>query len=249
MALALVGLPVIRHGASSPSCWSSGKQRMVILCFLLRVSSSSLLPAHGVVSQPGCSLADQCFSNSVRSEQSVIFESRSSVARRRISFWISWSVSVQSRMNSSFSMKCFVNASWSLRCMQTFLDSRSRGPISMRIGAPFLTHSHFLAPPAMSRLSTWTRSGSFRKSLCRRVVARASQASMIASRESSLGVTGIMITCCEATRGGQMRPSSSECAMMSVPMRRVETPHEVVQASCWVLSLPVNEMSCALEKF
>ena len=89
-----------------------------------------------------------------------MLESRSSVARRSNSFWISWSVSVQSRMNSSLSMKCFSNGSSSLRCMQTFLDSRSRGPISMRMGAPFLTHSHFLAPPAKSRLSTWTRSGS-----------------------------------------------------------------------------------------
>ena len=53
MALALVGLPVMRQGASSPSCWSSGKQRIAILCFLLRASSSSLLPVHGVVSQPG----------------------------------------------------------------------------------------------------------------------------------------------------------------------------------------------------
>lgn len=53
MALALVGFPVIRQGASSPSCWSRGKQRMAILCFLLRASSSSLEPAHGVVSQPG----------------------------------------------------------------------------------------------------------------------------------------------------------------------------------------------------
>lgn len=161
-----------------------------------------------------------------------MLESLSSVARCRISFCISCNVSVQSRMNSSFSMKCFWNASSSLRCMQTFLASRSRGPISMRIGAPFLTHSHFLAPPARSRLSTWTRSGSPWKSLWRSVVASASQASMMASRESSFGVTGMMMTCCEAMRGGQMSPSSSECAMMSVPMRRVETPHEVVQASC-----------------
>ena len=71
----------------------------------------------------------------------------------------------------------------------------------------------------------------------------------MASRDSSLGVTGMIMTCCDATRGGQMSPSSSECAMMSVPMRRVETPHEVVHACCWVLSLPVNDMSWALEKF
>lgn len=37
--------------------------------------------------------------------------------------------------------------------------------------------------------------------------------------------------------------------MMRVPMRRVETPHEVVWAWSMLPSRPVKEMSWALEKF
>src|SRR5438552_3630858 len=43
-----------------------------------------------------------------------------------------------------------------------------------------------------------------------------------------------MTTWMGARQGGTTRPSSSECAMISAPTRRVETPQEVVQAySCW----------------
>ena len=66
---------------------------------------------------------------------------------------------------------------------------------------------------------------------------------------SSFGVTGRMTICWGATRGGRTRPSSSAWAMMRVPMRRVETPHEVVWACSTVPSRPVKVMSWALEKF
>ncbi len=46
-------------------------------------------------------------------------------------------------MKSSLGKKSLSIGPWSRRCMHTFPDSRSRGPISILIGAPFLTHSHF----------------------------------------------------------------------------------------------------------
>ena len=83
----------------------------------------------------------------------------------------------------------------------------------------------------------------------RRVSASARHESITASRVSSFGVTGNITIWLGATFGGMTTPSSSPCAMISVPIRRVDTPHDVVQACCRVLSRPRNEMSCAFAKF
>ena len=47
----------------------------------------------------------------------------------------------------------------------------------------------------------------------------------------------------------ESRPMPAPRAMIRVPIKRVETPHEVVWACCTVPSRPVNEMFWALEKF
>ena len=60
---------------------------------------------------------------------------------------------------------------------------------------------------------------------------------------------GTMTTCQGATFGGRMRPLSSPCVMMTPPTSRVDTPHDVVQAYCSVLSRPWNWISKALAKF
>ncbi len=63
-------------------------------------------------------------------------------------------------------------------------------------------------------------------------------ASSTAARVSSFGVMGRMTTCVGATRGGSTRPSSSACAMMSVPISRVLMPQLVVHANS---SLPARD--------
>src|SRR5204863_297486 len=79
--------------------------------------------------------------------------------------------------------------------------SRSRGPISIRIGTPFLIHSQFLTPPPISRLSTSTSSGTSPKRFPRSCSARLSHASIILVRDSSLVATGTMMICVGAMRG------------------------------------------------
>jgi arylsulfatase A-like enzyme len=69
------------------------------------------------------------------------------------------------------------------------------------------------------------------------------QASSTAALVSSLGVTGRMTICWVATRGGSTRPSSSPWAMMSMPMRRVLAPQDVVQACSREPPRPVNWIS------
>ena len=46
-----------------------------------------------------------------------------------------------------------------------------------------------------------------------------------------------------------MSPLSSPCVMMTPPIIRVETPHEVVHACCSDLSRPWNRISNAFAKF
>ena len=58
-----------------------------------------------------------------------------------------------------------------------------------------------------------------------------------------------MTTWYGATLGGSMRPLSSPWVMITPPMSRVDTPHDVVQTCCTVLSRPWNWMSKALAKF
>ena len=52
-----------------------------------------------------------------------------------------------------------------------------------------------------------------------------------------------------AKRGGTTKPRSSECAMISAPTSRVETPHEVAHTYSSVLSRVWNWTSNALAKF
>ena len=49
-----------------------------------------------------------------------------------------------------------------------------------------------------------------------------------------------------ASFGGNTRPLSSECVMMSAPIKRVDTPQEVAQAYSNLLSLLIN---CTLNAF
>ena len=60
---------------------------------------------------------------------------------------------------------------------------------------------------------------------------------------------GMITTCVGATRGGSTRPSSSACAMISVPMSRVLTPQLVVQAYSFLPSRERYWMPDALAKF
>ena len=50
-------------------------------------------------------------------------------------------------------------------------------------------------------------------------------------------------------RGGRISPLSSPWVMITPPISRVDTPHDVVQACCTVLSRPWNWMPNALAKF
>ena len=52
-----------------------------------------------------------------------------------------------------------------------------------------------------------------------------------------------------ATAGGSTRPLSSEWVMMTAPISRVETPHEVVQQNSSAPLALANLMFWALAKF
>ena len=60
---------------------------------------------------------------------------------------------------------------------------------------------------------------------------------------------GTITTWMGAKRGGSTRPLSSPWAMISAPIRRVETPQEVAHTYSCLPSLPVNCTSKDLAKF
>ena len=171
------------------------------------------------------------------------------VARCRRLFWISVSVFSTTLRNSSLSMNSLSLCDASRRETATERFSMSRGPISTRSGAPFLIQSQVFCPPPMSRLSTSTRIGLPMKLWWASASASASAAAITASAVSGFGVMGRMTICAAATAGGTTAPSSSACAMTSVPMRRVLTPQLVVQPNSFLPSRPTNSMPEALEKF
>ena len=92
-------------------------------------------------------------------------------------------------------------------------------------------------------MSILKRNRSFQPSVMR------STASVTAVRSSSLRQIGTTTTWTGARRGGTTRPSSSECAMIKAPIKRVEEPHEVVQAYASWLSGVVYLMSNVRAKF
>ena len=73
-------------------------------------------------------------------------------------------------------------------------------------------------------------------------------AEMAANCSSPLKI-GTTTTCIGAIFGGSTSPLSSECAMMSAPMRRVLTPHDVAQTYSGLFSLLRKVTSNDLAKF
>ena len=118
----------------------------------------------------------------------------------------------------------------SRRASSTVPFSRSRPPIARRTGTPLSSHSANLKPGRrVSRLSILTvmpfASSSF---LNAAILSR-----IALFTASSFPVIGTITTWIGASFGGSTRPLSSPCAMISAPIRRVETPHEVAHTySC-----------------
>ena len=179
----------------------------------------------------------------------LVWSSRNLVARSSRPDWIDSSRAPAPETNSAAAGNSFSFGPRSRRLTATEPFSRSRGPISTRTGTPFLIHSQFFVPPPASRRSVSTRTGSPKAVCPRNCTASFSAASSTATRDSSLVRTGRMTICEGATRGGKTSPSSSECAMISVPMSRVLTPQLVVQASWRLPSRAANSMPEAREKF
>ena len=124
----------------------------------------------------------------------------------------------------------------------------SRGPISTRSGIPFLIHSHPLAPP-ISRSSISTSSCRLWYFFSFSSLARLSVNVITSILSFAFLIIGISTTCEDATFGGSMIPSSSPCVMTRPPIRRVDEPHEVVQAYSSVSWADWNLISEALAKF
>mmetsp|Transcript_95751 Transcript_95751/g.239924 ORF Transcript_95751/g.239924 Transcript_95751/m.239924 type:complete len:201 (-) Transcript_95751:1073-1675(-) len=124
--------------------------------------------------------------------------------------------------------------------------SKSRGPSSKRKGTPRRSHSKNLLPGfRFTRLSTWTRNPT-----PLRLASNLSAASkMDACNSGSLENIGKMTTWVAANTGGSTRPSSSECTMMTAPMRRVDTPQDEAQTYSEVCSSDTYFTSKALAKF
>ena len=70
-----------------------------------------------------------------------------------------------------------------------------------------------------------------------------------ASSCSGLFAIGIMTTCIGASFGGSTKPLSSEWVMMSAPIRRVDTPHDVAHTYSGLFSLLRNVTSNDFAKF
>ena len=179
----------------------------------------------------------------------TVCASRSFVARSRSESWISCKSVAMPAVKSAVAGNVFSLCPRSRRATATLPFSKSRRPISTRTGTPFLIHSQLFTPPPRSRLSTCTRTGSPPKVCLRSSAASASHAGRTVSRISGFGVMGTMTICSGATRGGSTAPSSSACAMMTVPTSRVLTPQDVVHAYSCLFSREMNLISLAFAKF
>ena len=137
----------------------------------------------------------------------------------------------------------------SRRITLTVPAARSLGPISTRSGTPCLTCCQVFSPPRMSRPSVLERIGSPPKRASARPASICRQAVSTASFSSGVRWMGRSTTWVGAIRGGRTRPSSSEWVMITAPINRVETPHEVVQQYSSVPDGPANLISWARAKF
>ena len=122
--------------------------------------------------------------------------------------------------------------------------SMSRGPSSILIGIPLSSHSLYLNPALYSsRSSSITVYPSF---------SRFSFISLHLSIVSFFvlsNIIGTMTICVGAIFGGSTSPLSSECIIISAPIMRVVTPHEVCQTYFVFSSSSMNFMSNAFAKF
>ena len=111
----------------------------------------------------------------------------------------------------------------------------------MRTGTPFSSQSTARRPKLTSvRASSSTRTPAARSSAASRAAA---------SPAPSSAFTSSTTTCTGAIRGGNRRPFSSPWAMISPPIMRVDTPHDVCQTYSWLPASVENWVPNALAKF
>ena len=117
--------------------------------------------------------------------------------------------------------------------------------MAMRTGTPLSSYSANFQPGVLpSLVSNFTLMPLAFKSLMSGCIF-----SEIAASCPSFLKIGTMTTWIGASLGGSTKPSSSECAMISAPIRRVLTPHEVPHTYSSLPSLLANLTSNALAKF
>ena len=110
------------------------------------------------------------------------------------------------------------------RTLMTAALATSFGPTSSRTGTPRSSCSLYFQPGEYcSRSSTCSRTRSPSAAFTWSMKASTS------ARSSGLRQIGTTTACTGATRGGSCSPLSSPWVMMTPPIRRVETPHEVCQ--------------------
>ena len=132
----------------------------------------------------------------------------------------------------------------SRRAANTAAFSMSLGPISRRSGTPRISYSANFHPGVwLSSASSFTRMPAAFNS-----AAISSHLGSTVSFQVPRGI-GTITTWKGAMAGGRIKPLSSPCVMITPPIRRVDTPHDVVHACCSVLSRPWNWISKALAKF
>ncbi len=156
------------------------------------------------------------------SNRCVLASRRASAAARR-SDWI---------LSSSAATAASIPASGAVllrrSCRATSIAcpaARSRGPISIRTGTPFCSHSAYFQPGRiLSRSSTGTKpTAGFSADASR------CPASTTADRSSSFFQIGTTTTRRGASNGGSTSPWSSLWVITSAPMVRVDMPQLVAQ--------------------
>src|SRR3989338_8432884 len=120
--------------------------------------------------------------------------------------------------------------------------SRSFGPSSSRKGTPFSSHSLYLNPGVYSSLSSKCTLYSFN-------FFSISSHFFTTSFLVLSNKIGIITICIGAMRGGRMRPLSSPCIRIIMPILLVVIPHEFCHTYCFSPFSSKKVMSNAFAKF
>mmetsp|Transcript_5001 Transcript_5001/g.17087 ORF Transcript_5001/g.17087 Transcript_5001/m.17087 type:complete len:224 (+) Transcript_5001:93-764(+) len=223
MHTSFAGFPVWMQFPTELGC-SKGKHRMVAPVFSLISFSSSSEPSQAHLAHFPSSIV---FSKSAIVAQSTMFSSRNFLAFSNIASWISSKITLIFSTNDAFSAETPNSLpslpGTSLLATTHAFFSTSLGPISIRIGTPFISQKlNFHPGDFVSSASIFTRMpASFN------IFVIASHDAITDSLSLFFCQIGVTMTCTGANFGGNVNPLSSPCVIITPPIIRVLTPQEL----------------------